>query len=195
MIKNEILLSEPAFHNIESCCEIISIDKVKHYLNNLANWEKEYKRQNEEFTIDDSLHQPKQVRLIESAGEMRSCSPYSKLPPLSPLKSAKQRQEPIWIKPRPPAPEQLQLTVSARSLTRAEFLEKFPSEFDQFYSNASDLGQKSTVKKNDESMVTECTDEEARTMKTILANVVRTLLDDSYMQDILKEQMNEQPVC
>ena len=31
-------------------------------------------------------------------------------------------------------------------------------------------------------------------MKTIVANVVRTLLDDNYMQDILKDQMKEEPV-
>ena len=31
-------------------------------------------------------------------------------------------------------------------------------------------------------------------MKTIVANVVRTLLDDNYMHDILKNQMKEEPV-
>ena len=166
------------------------MDKVRHYLNDLANWEREHKRQEEEFTIDDAIHQPKQIRLIESAGEVRSCSPYSKLPPLSPLKSSKRGQEPVWVKPRPPNPEQLQLTVSARSLTRPEFLEKFPAEFDQFFTNSSD----NLTPKKEKLEKVECTDEESRTMKTILANVVRTLLDDNYMQSILKDQIYEEPV-
>ena len=69
-------------------------------------------------------------------------------------------------------------------------MEKFPTEFDQFYTSSSD----NLAPKEEKSDKVECTDEESRTMKTILANVVRTLLDDNYMQNILKDQICEEPV-
>ena len=72
-------------------------------------------------------------------------------------------------------------------------MEKFPTEFDQFYTNSNE--DKDNAPSTPASVErVECTDEESRTMKTIVANVVRTLLDDNYMQDILKDQMKEEPV-
>ena len=40
----------------------------------------------------------------------------------------------------------------------------------------------------------ECSNEETRSLRTIMGNLVRTLLDDSYMQQLLREQQQEKPV-
>jgi len=99
------------------------------------------------------------------------------------------RKERIWVKPSPPKPDQLQLTTNARSLTRSEFLEKYPNEFD-YYFMKSNTGQSS----NETSQTKiECSNEETRSLRTIMGNLVRTLLDDSYMQQLLREQQQEKP--
>ena len=40
----------------------------------------------------------------------------------------------------------------------------------------------------------ECSSEETRTLRTLMGNILRTLLDDTYMQQLLKEQKDEKPV-
>ena len=65
-VRLKIFLSLPAFHNIESYCEIISLDKMNKYFKDLHRWEKEKKRQEDEFTIDDSKHHPPHAKLIET---------------------------------------------------------------------------------------------------------------------------------
>ena len=173
--------SPPSFHSIETHCDIVSVTDLTKYLKALAKWEKEKKRQEEEFTIDDSKHPPNQITLIEGD---RPMSPYRALPPLSPKK--KRTRDITWVKPIQPKPDQLQLTVNARSLTRVEFLEKYPEEFNYYF-------MKGSSNEESESKI-ECTGEETRMMKTVMANILRTLLDDKYIQQLLLEQQNEKPV-
>lgn len=172
--------SPPSFHSIETHCDIVSVTDLTKYLKALAKWEKEKKRQEEEFTIDDSKHPPNQITLIEGD---RPMSPYRALPPLSPKK--KRTRDITWVKPIQPKPDQLQLTVNARSLTRVEFLEKYPEEFNYYF-------MKGSSNEESESKI-ECTGEETRMMKTVMANILRTLLDDKYIQQLLLEQQNEKP--
>jgi hypothetical protein len=154
-------------------------------LTNLAKWEKEKKRQEEEFTIDDSKHSPNQIKLIQSE---RPMSPYRALPPLSPKK--KRLRDQVWTKPTPPKPDQLQLTVNARSLTRVEFLEKYPEQFDYYFIKGN---QESNDRQEQRVQPVECTGEETRLMKTLMGNILRTLLDDKYFQTLLTQQQNEKP--
>ena len=68
--------------------------------------------------------------------------------------------------------------------------EKYPNEFD-YYFMKSNTGQSSNETPQTK---IECSNEETRSLRTIMGNLVRTLLDDSYMQQLLREQQQEKPV-
>ena len=138
-------------------------------------------------------------------GDSRPVSRYKTLPPISPhiykeranfglrTNQRRLRKEAIWYKPLPPKPDQLPLTISARTLSRSGFLEKYPEEIEKQFISVKRGGLQAQTEPDQSEEAIYASPDEAQMLRVIGGNIIRTLLEDANMQKSLFEQSKEEP--
>ena len=197
----------PAFHNIELSCRVTLQNDQIAYMAQLDAWNKEQKRQEDEFVCTDDKFPPSQVKLIDSLYMDRDStpvSPYRTLPPISPniykertrgIRSSarRARKESIWYKPLPPKPDQLPLTITACTLDRTQYLEKYPNNMQKQFITINTPPPSDYMLDSEQDQPVFASAEEVTMLRVLTGNVVRTLLEDVDMQQALIQQSTEEP--
>ncbi|NWI67027.1 CFA65 protein, partial [Todus mexicanus] len=141
-------LGRACFFSTDLMCEIYIQESLLQYKRELQEWEQEKERQAVEFTITEKDLETKKPK--SSAGVTAKYLPFLSLQQtLPPIKNRPMPNLPaghferrllldketsqVWVKPEPPKPILLHLTVTARSYSTEDFFSNFTSEFPKYY--------------------------------------------------------------
>ncbi|XP_076448439.1 cilia- and flagella-associated protein 65-like [Babylonia areolata] len=146
------------------------------------------------------------ARRSSSSAEL---SRYKTLPPiqvpsadeeLAMQRASQKKDDSLWAKPSPPSPFLLHLGLTARTHDIAHFQENFAVEYAHYYidralsekceSTSSGSGSGNTSAQVVPTSIS-CVQSEAHIISSVLSNVLRGLLDDSYFADSVKKVMKE----
>ncbi|KAM5125214.1 cilia- and flagella-associated protein 65-like, partial [Mantella aurantiaca] len=208
---------QPSFYNLELVCEVVMETALAQYERAARDWEEEEERQAVEFTINEP-DSGKRFRMtcLMSGGPGRSSDNkqlteirrYKTLPPIKngdytrqpasrDRESRREQKEshPLRVRPEPPPPIQLHLSVTGRSHQIPDFQIQFQDHFQRHFLQRSP--KKKTEKAIPVTLQPETGEPDQPPAKPtpamqemaadIMAAVIRNLLDDQKFHVALEE--------
>ncbi|XP_069872977.1 cilia- and flagella-associated protein 65 isoform X3 [Dipodomys merriami] len=177
-----------SFYGVDLICKVYRQELMWKYHKELKEWEKEKKRQEEEFIITDR----KVKTLPPITNQQPSCPPAS-------WKLRMTKEEPPWSHPQPPTPAILCLSLTARTHAIDYYLANFFSEFPRHFLHW-ELPKKKSHREETEASEEEAVDEEvepvSKHMKQLLTDcltsIIRGLLEDKNFQEAVDQNLVEE---
>ncbi|XP_072274117.1 cilia- and flagella-associated protein 65 [Pyxicephalus adspersus] len=212
---------QASFYALELVCEIFMEKALAEYERAVRDWEEEEERQTVEFTINEPASVKRfQTSCLSSGGSRRNQDKhqltdirrYKTLPPIrngdyarAPVsrdresRRAQKEDQNLRVRPEPPLPIQLHLSVTGRSHHTLDFLNQFENDFQRHFQQR--LPKKKIEKAIPVALQPETGEPDTHPGKPtkpmqematdIMAAVIRNLLDDKQFHEALEEIKND----
>ncbi|XP_018410429.1 PREDICTED: coiled-coil domain-containing protein 108 [Nanorana parkeri] len=212
---------QASFYALELVCEIFMEKALAEYERAVREWEEEEERQTVEFTINEPAEKKFQTSCLRSGGpgrgqdrhQLTEIKRYKTLPPIKngdytrpPVsrdresRQAQKEGKKLRVRPEPPLPIQLHLSVTGRSHHPPDFLNQFPNDFQRHFQQHK-LPKKKMEKAIPVDLQPETGEPDGHPGKPtkamqematdIMAAVIRNLLDDKQFHEALEEIQND----
>ncbi|NWS77356.1 CFA65 protein, partial [Crotophaga sulcirostris] len=206
-----------SFYSIDLVCEVYLHEALVQYKKGLQEWEREKERQAVEFVItEEDLVTKKKPK--SPAGVTTKYLPFlSLLQTLPPIKNRPMPNLPAghferrlllgkeasraWVKPEPPKPILLHLSVTARSYSIEDFFSNFTSEFPKYFLSCDWPLESKFVdgSRGKDKMdmdpkwlsLAGASKQEVQIVSHILTGVIRGLLENTQFYDAVRRSLDE----
>ncbi|NXC37869.1 CFA65 protein, partial [Penelope pileata] len=205
-----------SLHSMELVCEVYIQESLVQYERELQEWEREKERQAVEFTITEKdLKAEKKPKSPTGVTENLPLLSFKQtLPPIInhlepnlPVGHLQRRllldkeADRVWVKPEPPEPILLHLSVTARSHSTEDFFNSFTSEFPKYFLPCHRLPETAFVDGSGDrdgmemdpawlSLVT-ASKQELQIVTDVLAGVIRGVLESTQFHNAVRRSLEE----
>ncbi|XP_056390442.1 cilia- and flagella-associated protein 65 [Hyla sarda] len=214
---------QASFYNLELVCEIVMEKAVTEYKRGLQEWEEERERQSLEFTITEPAAEKRNqtaarspdsrsARITHAKQQLTDIRRYKTLPPIKntdyprlpvsrdrETRRAMKETLEVCLRPQPPVPLQLHLSVTGRSHHTPDFLSQFQNDFPRHFQQRP---YKKKMEKPAPVTLQPETGEPDRygekpglaqqeMARDVMTSIIRNLLDDKQFHEALNQIQNE----